>query len=126
MSKTMIISAALIATLGVAGAHAHQYAQDVMAGPQGQMGQYSSENAGYGPGMMHGQGFGYGMMGGMMGGMHEQMMLVMMDTDSDGVLSLEEFLAMPTRMFGYLDANGDGTVDADEIAAFCGDDDATE
>nr|WP_272211899.1 hypothetical protein [Marinicella sp. W31]MDC2877789.1 hypothetical protein [Marinicella sp. W31] len=60
-----------------------------------------------------------GMMdGSMMGGMmHSDMMVIMLDADGDGSLSLAEFQGMHERMFGYLDANGDGTLDAGEMEA---------
>jgi hypothetical protein len=61
-----------------------------------------------GPGMM-GPGM---MMGGMMG---PEMMVLMMDTDNDGNLSLEEFQAVHTRMFNYLDKNGDGQLTGQEL-----------
>ncbi len=89
-----------------------------------------------GPGMMYGRGGGYGMMGGqgwgsgmmgpgMMGGgmMGPQMMILMMDTNGDGKLSLEEFQAIHGRMFKYLDKNGDGQLTPDEIHKHWQDDD---
>ncbi|MEF2554390.1 EF-hand domain-containing protein [Aurantimonas sp. A2-1-M11] len=75
---------------------------------------------GMGPGMMDDWGPGMmGMMGpGMMMGrgmMGPQMMIIMMDTNGDGKLSLDEFQAMHKRMFDYLDANGDGQIGMDEL-----------
>jgi EF hand len=49
--------------------------------------------------------------GGGGGGMMERA-----DTDHDGKISHAEYLAQPNRM-GGIDANGDGTISADEIAA---------
>jgi len=63
-----------------------------------------------GPGMM-----GHGMMGmmghGMMGVMGHgmmPMMFVMMDTDSDGAVSLEEMQVVQKRMFDLVDMDKDG------------------
>lgn len=81
-----------------------------------------------GPGMMSGRGWGNHMMGsgmmgsGMMGSgmmmgrmMGPEMMIVMMDTNEDGQLSLEEFQAVHSRMFKLLDKDGDGQLTTDEI-----------
>ncbi|MBD1548783.1 EF-hand domain-containing protein [Roseibium aggregatum] len=79
---------------------------------------------GMGPGMMGGRGWGYGGMGpGMMG---PRMMILMMDTNGDGKLSLDEFQAIQGRMFKYLDKNGDGQLTPDEIHNHWQDDDGDE
>ena len=101
-------------------------------------------NGHMGPGMMYGRGGGYGMGPGMMGGgmmmgpgmmgpgmmgrgmMGPQMMILMMDTNGDGKLSLEEFQAIHGRMFKYLDKNGDGQLTPDEIHNHWQDDDGDE
>lgn len=79
-------------------------------------------NGAMGPGMMNGTMMngammnGGMMMGGMMGKMHgPEMMIVMMDTNGDGQLALEEFQAVHNRMFNYFDENGDGQLTADEL-----------
>jgi hypothetical protein len=65
-----------------------------------------------GPGMM-----GPAMMGpGMMGGM--RMMMILMDTDGDGALSLEEVQAVHARLFEAVDDDGNGRVTPEEIEAF--------
>jgi len=61
--------------------------------------------------MMGGGMMGHGMMG-------PGMMIVMMDTNGDGTLSLDEFQAIHARMFKYLDANHDGQITTDELNAF--------
>lgn len=72
-----------------------------------------------GPGMM-GQGMmGSGMMGpGMMGPGMMRMMLILVDTDGDGALSLQEYQAVHERMFKALDSDGDGRVTLEEMQSF--------
>ncbi|WP_319531993.1 EF-hand domain-containing protein [uncultured Cohaesibacter sp.] len=53
--------------------------------------------------------------GGMM--MNPDMMNVMLDTDGDGTLSLEEFQNLHQRMFAYMDQNKDGKLEASEFAS---------
>ncbi|MFC6657656.1 EF-hand domain-containing protein [Roseibium salinum] len=82
--------------------------QGMMQGDYGRMGY----------GMMSGRGWGGHMMGpGMMMGrmMGPEMMIVMMDTNGDGNLSLEEFQAVHARMFKMLDKDGDGQLTGEEI-----------
>jgi len=59
------------------------------------------------------------MMGpGMMGPGMMRMMLIVMDTDGDGALSLEEVQAVHARVFAAMDANGDGRVSPEEMETF--------
>lgn len=59
------------------------------------------------------------MMGpGMMGPGMMRMMLIVMDTDGDGALSLEEVQAVHARVFSAMDADGDGRVTPEEMEAF--------
>jgi uncharacterized low-complexity protein len=44
----------------------------------------------------------------------------MMDTNSDGSVSKEEFMSGHETMFGKKDANGDGKIDASEMKGGCG------
>jgi Ca2+-binding EF-hand superfamily protein len=44
--------------------------------------------------------------------------LIALDKDGDGKVSREEFVNTPGLMFARADRNGDGTVDAQEMAAF--------
>ena len=73
-----------------------------------------------GPGMM-----GHGMMGqggrgpgGMGPGMMMRMLFILVDTDGDGTISLQEFQAAHERIFKAMDANKDGRLTLEEIQAF--------
>jgi Ca2+-binding EF-hand superfamily protein len=54
----------------------------------------------------------------MMGPAMMRMMLVLMDTDGDGTVSLSEFQAAHERIFKALDANKDGRLTLQEMQAF--------
>ena len=80
-----------------------------------------------GPGMMGQQGMmGRGMMGpggmmppGMMGqAMIMRMIFILMDSDGDGTISLQEFQVAHERMFRAMDANKDGRLTLEEMQAF--------
>ena len=60
---------------------------------------------------------GRGKMGGMAPGMMT-MMFVMMDTDGNGALSLEEVQAVHARMFDRVDENDNGEVTMEEMRGF--------
>jgi hypothetical protein len=51
------------------------------------------------------------------GGMY-RIMFVLMDTDGDGTLSLEEFQTAHAKIFKAIDANKDGKVTFEEMQAF--------
>jgi Ca2+-binding EF-hand superfamily protein len=74
--------------------------------------------------MGHGM-MGHGMMGqagrgpgGMGPGMMMRMLFILMDTDGDGTISLQEFQAAHERIFKAMDANKDGRLTLEEIQAF--------
>jgi EF hand len=75
----------------------------------------------YGGGMDHMGGQGMMLRHGMMmrPGMM-RMIVVMMDTDGDGALSLEEVQSVHARMFKAMDADKNGRVTIEEIQQFFG------
>lgn len=84
------------------------------------MGEGRGHMEGRRPGMMHGPAFGrMGMMGPAMGGAGMMgMMMILMDSDGDGAVSLQEFLAGHERIFKAMDADKDGRVTLEEIRNF--------
>jgi len=103
-------AAALVLAATASGLYAHQLRGPMMQ--QNQMGPDAmmSEPEMMGPGMMLGTG--------MMGHGMTHMMMIMMDTDGDGVLSLAEYQGVHARMFGAMDMDGDGSVTPEEMEAF--------
>jgi hypothetical protein len=81
-----------------------------------------------GPGTMRQGGMmGGGMMGMMRGGMMGRraapgvimrIIFALMDTDSDGTVSLQEFQAAHERIFKAMDANKDGKLTLEEMQSF--------
>jgi hypothetical protein len=110
-------------------------AQDRITTPQPEqtqphpMGQDGMMGQGMGGGMGHGM-MDHGMMEGMMG--HDMMgrgmagpppvifrvMFALIDTDSDGTISLQEFQAAHERIFKAMDTNKDGKLTLEEMQAF--------
>ena len=92
-AKLTLIASALLLMSTIAGAQ-EQSPSAKMMGCKGTMGQG-----------MH------------QGGMY-RIMFVLMDTDGDGTLSLEEFQAAHAKIFKAIDANKDGKVTFEEMQAF--------
>jgi hypothetical protein len=103
-AQLTLIASALLLVSNIAGAQEQQAPSDMMQG-QSMMGH----------GMM-----GHGMMGhGMMGhGMGMRIMVILMDTDGDGALSLEEVQTAHARIFKAIDADKDGKVTLEEMQMF--------
>lgn len=124
MRKSLILTAVLLAApFGTAGA---QQPESPMQPGQMQPGQMQ-------PGQMQPGQMPDGMMGMMAGGMMGMMrmmgpgmmnmmgpgmmpmMVIMLDADGDGGVSLEEYQAVHQRMFRAMDTDGDGRLTAGEL-----------
>src|SRR5262249_15833293 len=115
----LTISAVILA-YGAVGALAQDRMVPVQQQAQSQpTGQEGSDMMGHG--MMGGGMMGHGMMGGGMMGPPPVMlriMFVLIDTDSDGTISLQEFQAAHERIFKAMDTNKDGKLTLEEMQAF--------
>ena len=110
---------AVILAYGAVGALAQErmMPQPVQQQAQSQpTGQEGSGMMGHG-GMMAGGMMGHGMMGGGAPVML-RMMFALIDTDSDGTISLQEFQAAHERIFKAMDSNKDGKLTLEEMQAF--------
>lgn len=114
---------AVILTYGVVGAMAQERMTTQPDQPQVQshpMGQEGASPMGQG-GMMGGGMMGHPMMrAGMMGPppVMLHIMFALIDTDSDGTISLQEFQAAHERIFKAMDTNKDGKLTLEEMQAF--------
>jgi hypothetical protein len=89
------------------------------SGMPGMRGRSPGYHHGRGRGAMRSGMMGPGMMGGgMMGHGMMRTMLIIMDTDDDGALSLAEVQAVHQRMFNAADADDDGRLTLEEIEQF--------
>ena len=121
----MLSTSAFILAWGAVVASAQQgpMMQQPQNPQQQQEHQLHHPNAGQGTGMMGREGMMMGR-GGMMGpgGMHSgvmmRMLFAIMDSDSDGTVSLQEFQAAHEKIFKAMDANKDGVLTLEEIQAF--------
>jgi len=85
----------------------------------GMMGRGMGGMMGHGMEGMMGQGMmGRRMMGPMMSPLAMRMMFALMDSDSDGTVSLQEFQTAHERIFKAMDANKDGVLTLEEIQGF--------
>jgi len=115
--------AAVILTYGAVGALAQDRMTPQPVQQQAQPQPMGKEGAGT---MGHGGMMGAGMMGhGMMGGgamgsppVMLRIMFALIDTDSDGTISLQEFQTAHERIFKAMDTNKDGKLTLEEMQAF--------
>ncbi len=117
-----LTTSALILVYGTVGAPAQSQMTPQPDHQQTQSHPMGQEDAGMmGPGSMMAHGMmDHGMMGrGMMGPpFMMRMMFALMDADSDGTISLQEFQAAHERIFKAMDSNKDGKLTLEEIQAF--------
>jgi EF hand len=115
MRHSLILAALLLASVETTDVNAQEAPADTMG--QGQShGGGSMMGCGMGGTMGHGMGMrrpGMMMPPGIM-----RMMMVMMDADGDGALSLEEVQSVHARMFKAMDADKNGKVTLEEIQQF--------
>jgi Ca2+-binding EF-hand superfamily protein len=114
---------ALILAYGIVGAIAQERMTPQPDQPQMESHPTSQEGAStmgsmMGHGMMAGHMMGRGMMGGMGPPFMMRMMFALMDADSDGTISLQEFQAAHERIFKAMDTNRDGKLTMEEMQAF--------
>jgi hypothetical protein len=110
--RHLILAAAFVLTSGIAVSQAQQAPVEQQNQPGMMMQQDRPEMMDSDLRRRHGWGrreMGPGMM---------TMMMIMMDTDGDGALSLQEVQAVHTRMFNYADSNKDGKLTPEELRSF--------
>jgi hypothetical protein len=122
-----LTTSALILAYGTVGAFAQNQTTPQPDQQQMQSHSMGQEGAGaMGHGSMMGGGMMEHMMGrGMMGGgamgsppIMLRIMFALIDTDSDGTISLQEFQAAHERIFKAMDTNKDGKLTLEEMQAF--------
>lgn len=114
-AKLILIASALLLVSNIAGAQEQPSAggQEQEAPTAKMTGQDMMGHMGRG--MMRQDMMGYGMM---RHGLHMRVMMILMDTDGDGALSLEEVQGAHARIFKVIDANKDGKVTFEEMEMF--------
>ena len=119
-----LTTSALILAYGTVGAFAQNQMtpqpdqQQMQSHPMGQEGAGAMGHGNMMGGGMMGRMMGRGMMGGMGPPFMMRMMFALMDADSDGTISLQEFQAAHERIFKAMDTNRDGKLTMEEMQAF--------
>ena len=115
-AKFILIASALLLVSNIAGAQEQKPPSTSTQEQQAPTAKMTGEDmmGHMGPRMM-----GRGMLRkGMMHGMHMRLILILMDADGDGALSLEEFQEAHARIFKGIDADKDGKVTQTEMQMF--------
>ena len=112
-----LIASALLLMSNIAGAHE---LETPSAGAQEQEAPTAKMTGEDMMGHMGQSMMGHGMMrpGMMRHGMHMRVMMILMDTDGDGALSLEEVQTAHAKIFKVIDADKDGKVTPTEAEMF--------
>jgi Ca2+-binding EF-hand superfamily protein len=124
-SRMGLATSAFILVYGTVGAFAqnqmtpHPDQQQIQSHAMSQEGADTMGRGGMMSGAM-GRMMGRGMTGGGMMGppVMMRMMFALMDADSDGTISLQEFQAAHERIFRAMDTNKDGKLTLEEMEAF--------
>ncbi|HEU5017875.1 MAG TPA: EF-hand domain-containing protein [Pseudolabrys sp.] len=126
----LVLTASALILAGTTAATAQQsggspMAQQPVQGPMQQQGSGHESIAGQrgmmSRGMMGQRGMGRGMPGprGMMGSpLMMRIVFILMDSNGDGTISLQEFQSAHERIFKAMDANHDGRLTLEEMQAF--------
>jgi hypothetical protein len=114
-AKSVVLGMSLVIAPISAFAQSSGTPSDMPSGRQGTMPMYRQMQ-----GMMGGQPRmpDYGTHGQGMMGVPMRVMMILMDTNGDGALSLEEVQAAHARVFKAIDADKTGTVTHEEMQAF--------
>jgi hypothetical protein len=114
-AKFLLFASALLLASGIAGAQEQKTPTEEQQAPTAKV--TAEDMMGHTGQRMMGRGM---MHKGIMRGMHMRLILILMDADGDGALSLEEFQEAHARIFKGIDADKDGKVTQTEMQTFFG------